>query len=56
VHDRVVLPVGGVGDVDGDPGAVENLGETLLGEGVDARVGGRWDRLMPVLIKFGDEL
>jgi hypothetical protein len=48
VHHRVVLPVGRVGDVDHDLGAVENVGEAFAGEGVDARVGRGSDGLIAV--------
>jgi hypothetical protein len=39
VHHRIVVPVGRVGDIDDDLGAVEDLREALAGERVDARVG-----------------
>src|SRR5262249_3611353 len=55
-HHRVVLPRGGVGDVDDHGGAGERRVEAFAGERVDAGVGGRRDRLVPVLAELGDEL
>ena len=55
MHHRIVVPIGSVGHVDDDLCTFEDFGEPLAGECVDARVGGRWDRLVSVLIELGDE-
>ena len=53
---RRVLERGRVGDVDDDVGALEHLGQAFAGERVDAGVGRRRDRLVPVLGELGHDL
>ena len=53
---RVVLPGRGVRDVDDDLSAFERFGEALAGEGVDARVRRRRERVVAVLSQLLDEL